>query len=450
VAFIFPFLVYLLTLNSGGGQSGNIVGMQSSIIQMHSLNIVQSGIDLVSYHGKLYSVYAPGLGFLSLPFSLLGFMNYSLFLGYTENAAIADEIFVSICAAMTGIIVYRFCRFYCGRIPSLATSMALTLGTSVLPFAVSVFPHDVSLLFSCTAVYLVVLNARTTAQRDSTLILAGISLGIAALTEYASALFVVPLFLYILFEKKRIRRVVSALMFASFFVIIGVGLNLLYNYELFGNALVFPQMLFAYGVHFTLGIDLAEHLLFYLVSPFRGVLFLSPILILGVIGLGRMINSPSSRADAALFTALFLSIAIYYSAWQGWDGAWAYGPRFLIIGLPYLAIPISVLISKNQLNYTFLILFSLSSFTQLAGAVTGPSSPGRNDPLLFQLTSYALPNLLKGSTATLLIGTNTPFVAVLFFLSLFLVIFLSLFEIVSRPRVDERSESKTISVEYTI
>src|SRR4029077_17951744 len=102
---------------------------------------------------------------------------------------------------------------------------------------------------------------------------------------------------------------------------------------------------------------------YYLVSPFRGVFVLCPILILGLFGLREMWKLYGN--ETILFALLLTVTLIYYAAWQGWDGSWAYGPRFLIVGLPYLAIPISILLSQSREWYRlFLGVFIVSSFIE--------------------------------------------------------------------------------------
>jgi hypothetical protein len=452
-SFLLPFLIYILALNYGGGQSGNIVGMQSSMVQTHAFNLVQGGMDVVSYNGYMYNAYAPGFAFLSLPFALVGFLNYGSFLGYTGNAAVADELFLAMCAALTGVVVYRLCRFYSKTHASLAASLALTLATSVLPFAVSVFPHDTSLLFSCLAVYLVMLNVKSKSQNDTILLFAGISLGIATLTEYASGLFAIPLLVYLVINKRkitpsiRIKPFLSGAIFATSFTFVGIGLNFLYNYTIFGNPSLFPQAVYSAGVHFFLGSSTVEHLFFYLVSPFRGVFFLSPVLVLGILGIYLMYSSPLLRTDSLLFISLFTLDLIYYSAWQGWDGAWAYGPRFLIIGLPYIAVPISGVLSEKPYSKSFVLLFMWSSLIQLAGAVAGPSSPGRNAPLLFQLTSYAIPQIVQGASSVLLLEETVPgnsLAAVGFFLIILIAMWYAIAKIACKLQAKRGSLGKQI------
>src|SRR5579864_8933882 len=202
-SFVLPFTIYCLTLNAGGGQSGNIVGMQSSMLQSHSLNVPQSGIDMIQFREKFYNVYAPGFAFLSFPFAIVGFASYSILNGYVGNAVLMDELCLAICASLSGYIVFKICLIFTRSArASLLASFALTLGTSVWPFAVSLFPNDASLLFSIMGVYLALIYTKYYSGRNYLLAISGTSIGIAALIEYAAGLFVAPLLLYMLMEHK--------------------------------------------------------------------------------------------------------------------------------------------------------------------------------------------------------------------------------------------------------
>ncbi|MFI5420394.1 MAG: glycosyltransferase family 39 protein, partial [Nitrososphaerales archaeon] len=349
-SFGLPFLIYCFTLNSGGGQAQNIVSMQSSILQYHSFNVYPFGMDMIQQGGKFYNVYAPGLAFLSFPFAMLGFVSYGILNGYVGNAILMDGLFLTICASISGYLVFKTSQLFTkSAFASLLASLALTLGTVVWPYAVSVFPHDASMLFSLLAVYLMLRYSRFQYSSSYLLGAAGLSLGIATLVEYAAGIFVIPLFLYIVWGRNLITRqhgAIEVTSFVAFFAAIGVGLNFLYNYMIFGNPFEFPQQASGSGVHFLVNNLLFEHALYYLISPFRGVFLLCPVLILGFFGMREMWKW--YRRESLLFLSLFGAVMIYYSAWQGWDGAWAYGPRFLIIGLPYLALPIAFLLSQKR------------------------------------------------------------------------------------------------------
>ena len=185
------------------------------------------------------------------------------------------------------------------------------------------------------------------------------------------------------------------------FLASGLGLNFLYNYALFKNPLRFPQELYINGIHFYYS-GLASHVLFNLVSPYRGILLYSPILILGFYGLYRLSQSTGFRADAFLFLTLFAAILLFYSSWQGWDGGNSYGPRFLILGIPYLVIPVSVFLSENRNRIwrsIFLSLFVFSSFIQGIGAISNSSAPSSQDVFNYVPLSYSLSQVVQGKFA---------------------------------------------------
>ena len=405
MSVVLPLVVYLLTLNSQGGQAVNIVAVQYSMIQNHSLSVVVNGTDTIFFRGSHYNVFAPGLAFLSLPLATIGIFVQGI-LGTTNSPVLMDEAFLSLAASLSGLLIYKICKFYThNKISCLLTSLTFTLATSVWPFAVSIFPHDASLVFSLLGVYLVLAYAKQDpffSKPARHLELAGLSLGIATLVEYAAGLLILPLFIYLLFQEKRGNK--SGLDLAKFigtFAPTGIALNLAYNYYLFGNPVMFPQQLYSDGLHFFANNQMLQHILFNLDSPYRGLLLVSPVLVLGIIGLYSMLYSHEMRADSLLFVSLFSIILVYYSSWQGWDGGWSYGPRFLVLGLPYLVIPLSLTISKLASNYqrfVFLFLFAISCFVQEVGAIAG-SAPPTQGILQYQAASYALPAILQDNFA---------------------------------------------------
>jgi hypothetical protein len=438
VSFALPFAIYCLTLNSQGGQAVNIVAMQQSMLQHQTLAVGVNGTDTVRFAGSYYNVFAPGLAFLSLPFAAGGIYLGGLF-GISNGPVLTDELFLSLAAALSGFLMHNICMFYTkNKLACLLTSLTFCLATSVWPFAVSIFPHDASLLFSMVAVYLVLKYTRSfRAMQIRLLVLAGLSLGVATLVEYAAALFVVPLTAYLVIRSKRENGFTpfprlsfgheAILFFLGAYALIGIGLNLCYNYLLFMDPLTFPQQLYSDGLHFFFGSPTIYHVLYNLISPYRGLFLLSPILLLGVYGMYRMMAVRETRLDASLFLSLFLAVLFYYSSWQGWDGGWSYGPRFLVLGLPYLVIPLATVIptlTKFSEKTIFFLLFGLSSFLQEVGAIAG-SAPPSQGIMQFQATSYSLPEIFENNFALWWISpvpNNDPTGIIIVLLLIFLAI----------------------------
>jgi hypothetical protein len=128
LSFALPALIFFLTLNSGGGQAENIVSMQSSLLQGHSVNVSPYGMDMIQYGGKFYNVYAPGFAFLSFPFASFGFVTYWALYGYVGNALLMDELFLVLCDSISGFVVYKMSQLFTKlSFASLLASLALTL-----------------------------------------------------------------------------------------------------------------------------------------------------------------------------------------------------------------------------------------------------------------------------------------------------------------------------------
>ena len=171
----------------------NIVAMQHSLIQNNSLAVGVHGTDTIQFAGSHYNVFAPGLVFLSLPFAALGILIQGIF-GITNGPVLMDEVFLSLAGALSGFVLYKICNLYTkNKFSCLLASLTFSLATSIWPFAVSIFPHDASLVFSVLAVYLILKYAKSPSIQGGRLVrLAGASLGVATLIEYAAALFAYP------------------------------------------------------------------------------------------------------------------------------------------------------------------------------------------------------------------------------------------------------------------
>jgi hypothetical protein len=91
-----------------------------------------------------------------------------------------------------------------------------------------------------------------------------------------------------------------------------------------------------------------------LLSPQNGWLVYSPVMILGLIGIGSMMKQ---RTQGWLMPTVTLLLATYiFGSWWAWWFGGAYGHRCYVDFLPLLAVPMAVLVSSisenKQLFYT--------------------------------------------------------------------------------------------------
>ncbi|MBI3547894.1 MAG: hypothetical protein HY078_02460 [Elusimicrobia bacterium] len=109
-------------------------------------------------------------------------------------------------------------------------------------------------------------------------------------------------------------------------------------------------------------------LLALLVSPWRGVFFLMPVLLLG---LPALIGRRLPRAEAVWIRGLVAGYFILNASYFGWHGGWTFGPRYLVPMLPFLALPVAF----NARTWWFPLLFALSAAQVALAQAVMPHTP---------------------------------------------------------------------------
>jgi hypothetical protein len=82
-----------------------------------------------------------------------------------------------------------------------------------------------------------------------------------------------------------------------------------------------------------------EALLELLFGNHRGLLSASPVLILGFVGWGLLLrHRRPMRAQVLAAAGIFLFYLLFAASLHNWRGGWAFGPRYMIAALPFLAL----------------------------------------------------------------------------------------------------------------
>lgn len=115
----------------------------------------------------------------------------------------------------------------------------------------------------------------------------------------------------------------------------------------------------------------------FFLSPDRGMLVFTPIILFGFPGLILALRK-KVKYTTLLFAILGINILIY-SMWGDPYGGWAFGSRYLIPGYAILAIFISLLLTYRRHDLLLLILFyiilSYSFAVNTLGAITSNKNP---------------------------------------------------------------------------
>ena len=305
--------------------------------------------DKALYAGHYYAVGSIGPSLLALPayLAVRPLLDRVRSPDRRERLALyAMTLFaVSLPAALLGVAVYAFaCRFASGR-SAFVLALVYGLGTVAFPYSKALFQHQVSAFGLFVGFYLLwrVVREGATGWRVP---VAGALFGLAAISEYPVALFAGLVFLWAVAEA-RDRRALAGV------VLGGLPLLLLlaaYDYAIFGTP--FPvgyrYHVEYHGMHARGFMGIAEPrwdaLVGVTVSPYRGLFWLSPVLLLALPGLRRLWRTAGERRTAALLAAVIAGFLLYVGSYGYWWGGDAIGPRFLVPAVPFLVLAVAAAI----------------------------------------------------------------------------------------------------------
>jgi len=180
--------------------------------------------------------------------------------------------------------------------------------------------------------------------------------------------------------------------------IVFLAIHGIYNYICFLNPLTVPyyydQAYDLQSIDYYIGNPIHIGLYGLLFSPFRGLFFYSPVLLLAFHGAYKFFKT--HRDDLILYISSFSIILLLFSMDLWWYGGNCYGPRYLLSVIAFIAIPISASFEDYRTNklfwIIFLALFSLSIFNNMIGAIT------------FSHTAFVSPNPIMTSLLLALDG----------------------------------------------
>lgn len=123
--------------------------------------------------------------------------------------------------------------------------------------------------------------------------------------------------------------------------------------------------------------DMVNGLYIHLLSPDRGVLYFTPVILVGIVGMFVLYKSSNK------YLPLLLSIVginlVLYSMWGDPWGGWAFGSRYLIPGYAIMSIFIAMALTKYSRNIIFLLIFGVlfiySVSINTLGAITTSAIP---------------------------------------------------------------------------
>ena len=188
--------------------------------------------------------------------------------------------------------------------------------------------------------------------------LCGLFLGLAAAARMPNIAILATVILFLLWEKHFLRALYIAIL-----GFVPIGLLLLYNSRLFGSPWLTGQMIRGHldAVQKTGSPDLwstpmLTGLVGNLVSPSRGLLIYSPVLIFGLVGIVLSFRDKKFIAFRPLGVA-FLVQLIVAAKWFDWWGGWTYGNSNLADATLFLLLSLVPFFAKMGKDLRVILLF---------------------------------------------------------------------------------------------
>ncbi len=336
--------------------------------------------DKVFYKGHYYSARAPGLALFVLPFY------DALNLVHAEswtNAHVAppnhpgDEMIYLIGlwgnvlpGLLLVLLVWRVAdRYEPGY--GIAAAVVLGLGTMVLPFSQLLFSHMFTTFLGFAAFWLM-LRERDGPPSPMLLALAGLAMGYAFSSEYPTFFAALVLGLFLLSRRDSLTPL-GVLRRGGAYVaggLVGIVPLLLYNHYAFRSwtHLAYSDVPRQHKGFFGIGAPSLRVLVTLLLDS-RGLLVISPILIMGAIGT-VMLYKRGKRAEALTIGGICACFLAYNSGYYLPFGGGFMGPRFLDTLLPFLAFPIAL--TLKRFPGPTIALAAVSITTTVIATVTHP------------------------------------------------------------------------------
>ncbi len=284
-------------------------------------------------------------------------------------------------AVIPAVLLLLAVRWAADRfVPGYGTAAAITLGlaTVVMTFAAEFFSHVISAGFAFAA-FCLLMKEREKPPSLGLVAGAGLLAGLAVTFEFQTGLVGVVLFGYALSRRTDYLR--RAVVYGAG-TVVGALPMLAFNYWAFGSPL---KLAYGYAVDFpgasghdVLGLNSSGF--FGITAPRfdgalslllagRGLLVLTPILIMAVVGV-FMMRRDGHRAEANTILAVALVYFLYNSGYWLPYGGGTPGPRFLIPALPFVAVGLAY--AYKRLPALTLGLAIPSGLMMLAATLTYP------------------------------------------------------------------------------
>ncbi|MBX0329934.1 hypothetical protein K2Z83_19905 [Oscillochloris sp. ZM17-4] len=328
---VFLFLAGIYLLTTGGhtyaSDEEQLIAVTASLAE-HGSFALNAGTG----QPPVFSAYGPGQSILAAPLYLLGKAAVTAFPHWGASyitRAIISWLNPLVAAAVAALVALAALRLGYRARPAAAAALIYGLATMAWPHSKTFFAEPLAggLGFAAFVVLLSTLAGLLAALACAVKIQAGLALPFLGLWVTYQA-----------YQQAKVtRRFSSFILHPSSFGIgaaTGLGALGIYQWALFGSPLHSGYG----GAGAVFSGDLAEGLYGLLLSPGKGIVWYAPPLALLPLGLAWLYRRDQSAA--VLCGAISLATLLFYGKVTFWHGDGAWGPRYLNMALPFMALPL--------------------------------------------------------------------------------------------------------------
>jgi hypothetical protein len=413
--FLLFFLTYGYFFQGGGWNQNGRICLTRAIIDYGTFSInnyredspsmkfVNTG-DWAFYNGNYYCNKSPGLSLLAVPsFACAQYVLKHVVRAQPEQQVLYSAYVSNLCttvimASLLCVLLFYTCN--CLLHLSIGSSLLMTLfyglGTLAFPYSTALYCHQPAAFCSFAALVLAMCIQHSTSQKKHFLaLLGGFSGGMGVLIEPSCIYLTGAIMLYLAFFRET-RRYIP--LFIAGCIPPGL-IQAFYNFMCFGSPLAssyaYANDLVMWKVNGKLfGIPHFDTIIQLLISPYRGIFFSSPVLLMAFPGAIFLLKSSTWRAEAVLCAVGSLCLFIFIASFHAWHGGWAPGPRYLLPAFPWFFLLAAL--ALKIFPKTFIIIGFISIVINLSITVVGIEIPGEiKNPLM----EVVFKNIVAGNVA---------------------------------------------------
>lgn len=379
--------------------------------------------DVAWYNNHYYPAFPPGVSVLALPAFLLGF--------HFELSQLFTFATSALFSFLTCLVVFELGKKFNLSRPALFFAvLTFAFASSAFVYGVTLSAHPIS-AFLISLALLTAIKTQNNKHVFLKMAFLWFLFGVNIFIDYPNLAVMLPVLAYAIFPKfsvfhlynpfkdlhklglsfplsSIIASIVLVPIFAAF-----VSYNLVHYKKPFAFTNTYNlQLIERYGLkttHLTNDIfkklpyssrfkltNLPSGVFTLFFSKDRGLFVFSPVFLLSILGIFALFRKQSGLLTPIL-AVLILNILVYGAFDDPWGG-WAFGPRYLIISIPFLSILAGVgfdLIRKTKpfLNLMSIVLFGVSVAISTLGALTTTSVPPEIEAIPLKVKSNFLYNL---------------------------------------------------------